>query len=79
VLGDKVFEHRAWLLTEIIKMLLSIVPAERNLKLCEEATAYTGHSLLDDEVPFSNTQYEVSSTDDETTTYDSVLSLEEQP
>ncbi|MBT8042069.1 MAG: four helix bundle protein [Pontiella sp.] len=79
VLGDKVFEHRAWLLTEIIKMLLSIVPVERTLKLCEEPAAYTVDSLMDDEVPFSNTQYEVSSKDDETTTYDSVLSLEDQP
>ncbi len=41
VLGEKVFEHRAWLLTEIIKMLLSIVPVERTSKLCEEPVAYT--------------------------------------
>ncbi len=78
VLGNKVFEHRACLLTEIIKMLLTIVPVERTFKLCEESMAYTVYSLLDDEVPFSNTKYEVSSKDGETTVFDSVLSVGDQ-
>lgn len=79
ILGENVFNHRARLLTEIIKMLLSIVPAERAITLREEPPMYTFHSLLDEEGSFSNTQYEVSSKDDETMTYDSVLSLEDQP
>jgi four helix bundle protein len=74
VLDEKVFEHRAWLLTEVIKMLLSIVPAERSLKLCEEPAVYEVHSLLDDRVPFSNTQYEVSNTGSNSLNRDRILS-----
>jgi four helix bundle protein len=60
VLGEKVFEHRANMLTEIIKLLVSIVPAERKLHLSEESPEYTVHSAVEAEVPFSNKQYEVS-------------------
>ncbi|VGO12192.1 hypothetical protein PDESU_00743 [Pontiella desulfatans] len=52
ILGEKVFEHRAWLLTEIIKMLLTIVPEERGWVLHEEMEEYQVASPLEDEVPF---------------------------
>jgi four helix bundle protein len=69
VLGEKVFEHRASLLTEIIKMLLIIVPKERETRLCEESIEYVVGSFLDQAVPVSNTKYAVSNT----------FSLKEQP
>jgi four helix bundle protein len=69
VLGEIVFEHRASLLTEIIKMLLAIVPKERETSLCEESPDYVVGCCLDQEVPFSNTKYAVSNT----------FSLKEQP
>jgi four helix bundle protein len=64
VLGEKVFEHRALLLTEIIKMLLAIVPEERERRLCEESPAYLVKNSADKEVPFSNTKYALSNTND---------------
>jgi len=63
VLGEKVFEHRAWMLTEIVKMLLRIVPEERETSLCEGMNGYIAHGPLDQEVPLGNTQYAVSSTE----------------
>ena len=74
VLGEKVFEHRAGLLTEIIKMLLTIVPEERASRICEESPEYAVGRPLGQEVPFSNTKYVVSSTEDDSSIYDSVLS-----
>lgn len=73
VLGEKVFNHRAWILTEIIKMLLTIVPEERGTRVCEDSPSYTVQSPLDQEVPFGNTQYAVGSTENTTSTCDSVL------
>jgi four helix bundle protein len=52
VLGEKVFEHRAWLLTEIIKLLLSIVPKERGSMLREDFSEYKVATPLDKDVPF---------------------------
>ncbi len=52
VLGEKVFEHRAWVLTEIIKMLLTIVPEERGHTLREDSAEYIIASRLDKDVPF---------------------------
>ena len=52
ILGEKVFDHRAWILTEIIKMLLKIVPEERGSRIREDSPEYTVASPLDKEVPF---------------------------
>ena len=54
VLGEEVFNHRAGLLTEIIKMLIVIVPAERGSRLCEDTPEYNVNSPLGQEVPFNN-------------------------
>jgi four helix bundle protein len=52
VLGEKVFEHRAWMLTEIIKMLLTIVPEERGVRIHEDSSEYVVESPLEKDVPF---------------------------
>jgi hypothetical protein len=52
VLGEEVFTHRAMLLTEIIKMLLKIVPEERGMRINEEASEYKVESVWDEAVPF---------------------------
>jgi four helix bundle protein len=52
ILGDKVFEHRSALLTEVIKMLLVIVPEERGARICEESGGYKIKTVWDEEVPF---------------------------
>ena len=52
ILGEKVFEHRAWVLTEIIKMLLTIVPEERGSRIHEDSPEYVVASPLDKDVPF---------------------------
>ena len=52
ILGEKVFEHRAWILTEIIKMLLTIVPEERGIRIHEDSPEYVVASPLDKDVPF---------------------------
>jgi four helix bundle protein len=51
VLGEEVFSHRVALLTEIIKMLLKIVPEERGMRIDEDASEYTVKSVWDDAVP----------------------------
>jgi four helix bundle protein len=51
VLGVEVFSHRAALLTEIIKMLLKIVPEERGMRIDEDTPEYTVKSVWDDVVP----------------------------
>jgi len=65
VLGEEVFDHWAGMLTEIIKMLLTIVPDERGTRICEEAAEYEVKSIWDKEVPFKKiriTQYAVRNT-----------------
>ncbi len=52
VLGKAVFDHRATLLTESIKMLLKIVPEERGMRICEESSEYKTKSIWSEEVPF---------------------------
>ena len=49
-LPSTVFEHRIQLLTQIIRLLLKIVPATRGTKLREEPTSYeaTPADLMDD-------------------------------
>ncbi len=52
VLGEEVSTHRISLLSEVIKMLLKIVPEERSMKVCEEGSEYKTKSIWDDPVPF---------------------------
>jgi len=52
VLGEDVFSHRAAFLTEIIKMLLKIVPEERGMRICEDSVEYKVKNVLDKAVPF---------------------------
>jgi four helix bundle protein len=49
ILGEKVVTHRMKLLTEIIRLLLTMIPNERGYKLQEEPVAYTSipKDLLD--------------------------------
>jgi four helix bundle protein len=51
VLGADVFSHRVTLLTEVIKMLLKIVPEERGLRINEEASEYRVKSVWDKDIP----------------------------
>lgn len=41
VLGEKVANHRIQLLTQIIRLLLAIIPSQRSMKLEEESPAYS--------------------------------------
>ncbi len=52
ILGEKVFDYRAWILTEIIKMLLKIVPEERGTRIHEDSPEYILASPLDKDIPF---------------------------
>jgi len=52
ILGEKVFDYRAWILTEIIKMLLKIVPEERGIRIHEDSPEYIVASPLDEDIPF---------------------------
>jgi four helix bundle protein len=56
ILGEDVLEHRLNLHTEIIRLLLTIVPAQRNTTIKEEASAYTpftDNEMDSDPIPFS--------------------------
>jgi four helix bundle protein len=53
ILGDAVAAHRMDLTTEIIKLLLTMVPDQRNLKISEESPAYIIQRVQDMEVPFN--------------------------
>jgi len=81
VLGDRVATHRISLWTEIIKLLLTIIPEERGYKMAEEPVQYrTGEVDLADllaNVPLSdlgpdteyairNTQYDKGTTQSDT-------------
>jgi four helix bundle protein len=51
VLGEKVFEHRLGFLTQIIRLLLTMVPQQRGKSLHEEPAMYrTGEDILIDEL-----------------------------
>lgn len=52
VLGEKIFEHRAWMMTEIIKLLLTIVPEERGLRIREDSPEYEVAGPLHQDIPF---------------------------
>jgi four helix bundle protein len=52
ILGGVVFEHRGQLITQIIKLLLTIVPAERCMTVCESAPEYLADSECSDDIPF---------------------------
>ncbi|MCK4565018.1 MAG: four helix bundle protein [Verrucomicrobia bacterium] len=52
LLGESVFDHRAALLTEIIKMLLKIVPDERGTRICEESPEYKVENIWNKDVLF---------------------------
>ena len=53
ILSETVFTHRAQLLTEIIRLLLTTVPAARGRKLAEPSAPYEAalSSLLTDDLP----------------------------
>jgi hypothetical protein len=51
VLIETVASHRIQLLTKIIRLLLTIIPAERGYKLCEEPAPYVPEIELLDDVP----------------------------
>ena len=55
ILGEEVAMHRLTLSTEIIKLLLTMVPDQRNQgkqKVCEEPPEYVVKGLFDMDVPF---------------------------
>jgi hypothetical protein len=52
VLGDEVAAHRLGISTQIIKLLLTMVPEQRNSKVKENGVEYDVKGLLDTEVPF---------------------------
>lgn len=52
VLGEEVVAHRLVLATEIIKLLLTMVPDQRNLKVCEESPEYVVKGVAEMDVPF---------------------------
>jgi four helix bundle protein len=68
ILSEQIFAHRAQLLAEIIRLLLTIVPAARGRKLKEPSVPYetTPFSLLTEDLPISEsactTQYEIRNT-----------------
>ena len=52
ILGDAVFAYCSSLLTEIIKMLLKIVPEERGSRVREESGEYKVKTVWNEEAPF---------------------------
>jgi four helix bundle protein len=52
LLKTEVYEHRSALLTEIIKLLLTIIPKERSRVICESPVKYTVDSHSEVDVPF---------------------------
>lgn len=53
VLGEQVVHHRLGLSTEIIKLLLTMVPDQRNNgKVCEDVPEYTVQDVFSMDVPF---------------------------
>ena len=54
MLGDAVADHRMNLLTEIIRLLLTMVPEQRNSTVCEDAVEYGSEKWKAEEVAFGN-------------------------
>ncbi len=55
ILGEEVCEHRMQLLTQIIRLLLTVIPRNRDHAIREESTAYTtnnSHEFLQQEIPY---------------------------
>ena len=52
VLGTDVAKHRLGISTEIIKLLLKMVPEQRSAMVNEEHAEYVVKGILDQEVPF---------------------------
>jgi four helix bundle protein len=53
ILGEEVAIHRLGLSTEIIKLLLTMVPDQRGQKVCEDSAEYAVKGVQDMEVPFN--------------------------
>ncbi len=53
VLGEEVTNHRMNLLTEIIRLLLTMVPEQRSSTVCEDAVEYCSASWKAEEAPCS--------------------------
>jgi four helix bundle protein len=54
VLGEEVTQHRLGLSTEIIKLLLTMVPDQRRASaVCEEPSVYIVRGIVDVKVPFN--------------------------
>jgi hypothetical protein len=54
VLGEEVFSHRVALLTEIIRLLLTMVPEQRSHVVSEDAAEYGSEKWKIAEIPFCN-------------------------
>lgn len=52
ILREEVFDHRGGVLTEVIKMLLTIVPEERGQRIFEDDAEYKVKSIWDADIPF---------------------------
>lgn len=55
ILGESVNTHRLDLTTQIIRLLIKMVPDQRGYKPKEDSPEYATRDLLNDEVPFSFT------------------------
>lgn len=53
VLGEEVAEHRMQLVTEIIKLLLTMIPDQRTTTLRENSPEYSTKGTSDEHVPFN--------------------------
>ncbi len=54
VLGEEVATHRMNLLPDIIRLLLKMIPDQRNNTVCEDAVEYGLEKWKTEEVPFAN-------------------------
>ena len=52
VLGEEVVSHRMNLLTEIIRLLLTMIPEQRSHAVCEDAAEYGSETWKTDEILF---------------------------
>ncbi len=55
-LGDEIFQHRLGILTQIIRLLLRMVPDQRQTTLREETVMYTTSNILDAPLPTSESE-----------------------
>jgi four helix bundle protein len=54
VLGERVTEHRMNLVTEIIRLLLTMIPDQRNSTVCEDGVEYGYREWEREKVPFGD-------------------------